>query len=303
MTIQELKKQIESGKAKKLYIFYGNENYMIRMYLNKLDEKFVRVGTLEQAMTLVNTVDMFARDKTYVVYMESEIPDEAIEVLMNAKFKHRLVLVVDAVDKRKAVFKKLDNCMVEFKKLQAGQLVKFIQDLLGADLSKEVAETIADRSNCDISRIELECDKLVRVGKPLTMMLVNDLVTPYPEDVVFDMINAVAKRQKTLAYKYYQDLIQLKTSPVAILTLLYRNFRGVLLVQGYAGMEAREVAAKTGMVIGQVYAIKNLVGAFTMQQLLDIMVEIEEADEGIKTGKYGLDMALEMVLLEILGRE
>lgn len=300
MTISELKRGIEKKNLKKLYLLHGSEKTLIKRYLQEIDPDYKRVETIEDALVKVNSANLFGKDYTYVLMGQSDIDDRAVEVLLEANFKHRLILVFDAIDKRKSIFKKLESVSVEFNKLSAKELVPYINEILNKEVSGVAGEVIAERCNCDLGRVELECDKLNMLGVPLTDKLIDEIITPYPEDVIFEMVNAVAIKRKKLAYDCLEDLIELKTSPVVILTLLYRNFRSILQVQGYSAYDPLEVAAKTGMVIGQVYAVKRIIGVFSMQQLLDILRLLQDADVSIKTGKMSMTMALQTTLLNIL---
>jgi DNA polymerase-3 subunit delta len=159
---------------------------------------------------------------------------------------------------------------------------------------------LAKMCNNDVARLESEIDKLRHADKEITEDLIYDLVMKEPEDVIFDMIKAVVKGQKKLAFDLYEDLKERRESPIKIISLLYTQFKLTLLIQCYSKLDNKEIAEKIGINAGRIYYMKELIGAFSLEELKDTLVEIQETEVMIKTGKLDQHTALEKLLLSIL---
>jgi DNA polymerase III delta subunit len=114
------------------------------------------------------------------------------------------------------------------------------------------------------------------------------------------MIDLVAKKKKDGVFNLYYDLIELKTSPIQILGLLYTKLKHIFLVQSYFNLQNSDVAGKTGLTFFQVNMARGLVGAFTVEELLDFMQKTQKVEVDIKTGQVDQFVGMENLLVEIL---
>jgi DNA polymerase-3 subunit delta len=139
------------------------------------------------------------------------------------------------------------------------------------------------------------------IEQPITIELIDKLITPSPEDYVFEMIKAIAMKKALVTYAIYEDLKALKESPIKIISLLYTQFKHMIQVQGYANMANRDICAKTGLVFWQVDKAKEVLGYFSTPELVEILLKIQRCEVDIKTGNIETDLAFDKLLLDIVG--
>lgn len=296
-SFSKLKKELDEGKKREFYVFVGEEKELIRRYIKRVDEKAITLDTLEQLMTRITSIGLFAEKSTFVLKDNEEIQKADIERIVKRLKGNKLILVYSEVDKRKKFFKDVADYITEFNKFTDNQLIAYIQKQL--PISSELAYIIAKVCDNDIGRIEIEIHKLQHIGKDITIELLEDLLTAPAEDRIFEMIDSVASKDKQRAFDIYSDLIQLGESPIKIISLLYTKFKQLFLVQNYYSLPEQEIMNKTGLKYGQVMFTKKLVGAFSTGRLLSILKDIQKTEVAVKTGKEDINLATEMLILKI----
>lgn len=299
MNILELKKELNSGVKRNLYIFVGKERGMANLYINKImGSNYVRANSLSDIAHRLTSKGLFSVSNNFVVCDDKKATELTLGALKTMVGNNTLILYFTELDGRSKFYKEVKNEIVAFDKLNHNSIVNYI--LGQVDMDDKVAEVLANRCNNDYSRVCLEVDKLIALNEPITMEIVNDLVAMTLDDVIFDMVDCVICKYKDVAYKLCYGLVEQGESPIKIISLLYMNFRQLLLVQGMDGMESRDISAKTGLSLWQVNKTKERIGKHSIGGLINILKELQKAEQGIKTGQIEQNFALELLLVNIL---
>jgi len=275
--MMNLKNELDNGVKRSLYILVGTEHNMINRYIKKISSHPVSVGSFRELKPKLQNMNLFSSTATYVIKNDKELYDKDYEKINKFLKGSTLILVYEEMDKRKTLFKQE---LFEFIKLDVSTVSIFIESKL--DIDDTLAAVIAKRCNCDMGRVEFECEKLKVLNKPITKQLVDSLIKKLPDDVIFEMVGACVKKQKKQSLILLDELLELKENPIP---LLYRNFRNVLLVQGYQKLDAPEIAEKTGINERAVYAIKRIINHYTLDELVESLKMIAKTDMDIKTGR------------------
>lgn len=298
MDINQLRSELENGTKRSFYIFTGDEKRGIEKFIQRIDQNAITLDSFQQLWTKLTNKGLFKTKETYVLYNSEEAAEVSIKKLLSQIGSNRVILVYDSVDMRKKFFKEGKPYITEFKKLSDSQLMQYVMNKI--DVSKQLAFVIVKYCNNEYSRIELELNKLQHLEGEITLDIVNELITPPAEDRIFDMIDCVAKRDREGAFSIYYDLIELKESPIKIISLLYSKFKQLFLVQTYFKFDTNTIMEKTGLNYGQVQYTRNVVGSFTNRELLNILKDIQQAEVGVKTGKIEMFRGTEDLLLKIM---
>lgn len=290
-------------KCDSFYIFIGEERVLMDEMISKMGIPRKTVDSIDSLIEKYRAKDLFG-NRNVLVYKGSDIDENVVNSLLDGEGGlHKAIIILDKLDKRGKAYKALGKTtdrVVEFDKLTPSQLVDRIRKM-DERYTLQLATILAFNCNLDLGRVNSEVNKLKAHGGELTDKLIYDMVTPYAEDVIFDMVGAVGDKDIESVYAYMEDLKIIKESPVVVLFNLYRTFRNLLIVQGYSKLSPDEVASKTGMNPRAVWAIKKQIGKFSIERLVGILKILEDADRGIKMGKYDPDLILQKVLLDILG--
>lgn len=298
-TFQQLKAELDANKKQNLYVFTGDEREVLRLYIKRVDPQAKTVESLESLRKQLRSKGLFSTGtKTFVMHNNKEIQDMKVSDIQTLIGSNTLILVFDAVDKRKKFFKDSESFMTVFEKFTEQQLASIVKKRL--KLSDELCELVAKSSNNDVSRLEFEIDKLERLDIELSKAVIQELITAPLEYRIFDMIDSVAKRQVQRAFALYHDLIELKESPIKIVSLLYTKFKQVFLVQSYFSLQNAELAGKTGLTFYQVNFARELAGNFTNDRLIQILKSIQETEVHMKTGQVDIQLGMDMLLVDIL---
>ena len=100
--------------------------------------------------------------------------------------------------------------------------------------------------------LEKEMEKLFSytLGQTeITVQDVDEICTTQITNKIFDMVEAVAKKQQKRALHYYYDLLALKEPPMRILYLLSRQFKLLMEVKDLSGRgyEKSQIAKTAGL--------------------------------------------------------
>lgn len=298
----QLKAELDVGQLQNFYIFTGEEREVLRKYIKRIDSNAQTIDTVESLWKQVSSKGLFSKgDKTFVLYNNKEILEMKVKEIVKFIGSYTLILVFDTIDKRKTFFKQADGFITEFQKFNEQQLSSIVKSRL-PEVSDELAVVIAKYSNNEVSRLELELDKLnhLPLSVKITLELVNELMTAPLDDRIFEMIDSVAKKQVKKAFDLYTDLIELKESPIKIISILYTKFKQVFLVQSYYNLPNAELAGRTGLTFYQVNFARELAGNFTNERLLQILKRIQETEVHMKTGQIDIQLGMDALLVEIM---
>lgn len=301
MKASDFSKLMKQDKLDSFYIFTGSERCRMTKCIKALKyEKVVKVSSLETLIKLYSSNDIFG-GKKLLVYEGEDLCEQTLTSLQR-KSQNMAIVLMKTVDKRKKIFKGLKN-VIEFDKPSEGTLFRVVDDILGVELEESIVSTIISRCNADLGRVENECNKLrvhLDLGNTITKELIDDNITPNTEDVAFELVNAIVRRDKSRAIHLIQKLYITKESPVVILLLLYRQFRNIVIIQGYKNDAPKDIAMKTGLNVNMIYAIRNNIGKFTMSELVKILDILNSTDVRIKRGAMDMYIGLELAVMRIL---
>jgi DNA polymerase III subunit delta len=298
MKFSELKKELDEGKVRNVYIFTGPEKEVMNKYIKRIGPKNNKAKSFNEILPRLTTKNLFASKQVFVIEDDKGATEWDYEEIKKLVGSNIVIFVFKDIDKRKKLFKKAEKDIVEFKRFDESELVWFIQKII--DVPDNLAMLIARYCGNDVARIENECHKLSFLGKEITEEIVKELIHPPIEDRIFDMIDFVAKKKKQEVFKLYYDLLELKESPIKIISLLYTKFKHVFLVQTYYNLQNVEIAGKTGLTFFQVNMARSLVGSFTLEELVSHMHKIQDLEVKIKTGQIDQYLGMENLLLDIL---
>ena len=298
MKFNSLKAELDNGIIRNLYIFTGPEKEVMRKYIQRVSGNVSKAQTFDSIIARLTTRNLFSPKQTFLIEDDKAASERDYEELLKMVGQNTVILVYKDVDKRKKLFKSAKDNVVEFERFTEEQLIWYVQKIF--DIDDNLAAMIARYSGNDVARIDNECHKIQTLGKEINEELIKELIHPPVEDRIFDMMDFVAKGNSRAAFKLYYDLIELKTSPIQIIALLYTKFRQVFLVQTHMKETNVNISGKTGLTFYQVNLTRPLVGAFSPEDIVEFMRKIQKTEVGIKTGQVEQYTGMESLLVEIL---
>lgn len=303
MDIKTLKENIESKLSDIRFIFVNSEDsFLSNQYINVIAQKNeLKIITVEEIRSLIpNDNDIFGIgdviDETCLyVYKVDKFEEKDSDII---KIKH-LIIVCDKIDSEsKEIFKEL---VIEMPKLEPWQIKDYAYSIADGVNTKKL-DWLLTVSNNNIHRVHNELSKLTPfIPKErdyvFDMMVEDDAFVDLSNFVIFDLSNAIIKKDiKTIA-KILEDIKKIDVEPLGLQVILTNQFRNIISVQ----MSPNASAEKLGMNPKQFYAIsKYSCGYYTREQLVEIFDVVSKCDYLLKNGDVPNDKLVDYMILHIL---
>ena len=323
----KLKNQLKEGKLGNLYLFFGDENYIKEVYLEKIrsavddggfpdfnhismDEKDINEDAVNDAL---ESFPMFA-DHKLVIIKNSGIfskPKEDVKKFWEKRIKEipdYVTLVFDekSIDKRSVLYKlaaKTGLC-VEFEYLKDVDIASWIEREArhaGKKISKNNAVYMASVCDSGLSYVKNELDKLINYcDEEITASDIDRLVAKSLDTRVFELTDAIMVKNAPKAVALMYDFKTVKESAFKILYSISGVFDKLLRTKlmSAEGASYSEIAEKAGIKPFLVKKYANNGKNFSQEYLIERIMRIAEIDMSIKEGEIDEWTALEQYIIE-----
>ncbi|MCX7607762.1 MAG: DNA polymerase III subunit delta [Anaerolineales bacterium] len=318
--------------AKNLLFFYGDDEFSIARRLTELQTQLdasglntarleARLVSLDELNNAVNTMP-FLSDRRLVFLANPSArtsnPDERekfLEFLLTAPpttvivlhelvepreaSKHWLVRRAAKGDLKAEAFflptlKEMPAWIVQEAKRQGGQM-----ELAAA---VRLTEMVGDDTRVAAQEIA-KLLTYVNFARPVTLVDVETVSIVSAQGDVFALVDAIGSRQVRLAQRMLHQLLQSEDS-FALWGMIIRQFRLLLqareILDGGGG--AREVQQRLGVHEFVATKITEQAQRFSLSALETLYHRLLEIDEQVKTGQVALDLALDILIVELARR-
>lgn len=311
MELTELKTKIKTGKHDSFYIFCGEEQKVMKLYIDQIAKSMNTVPTIcddTSVLTTLRRQHSLTPGSSLLVFYECRdiLTSENLQSLVEAvgAFGDTLVIFVfESIDKRLKGYKKYQERIVEFNYLRSDILTKYIQKEI--NLSARSCEKLIAACESSYGRILLELDKLCcylstdagsnfDCDDALDKLIADGTIYTPPYDAVFDFVDAVLKGKAKLSYQLLATSYASGEATLVLISNLYTSAKAVLQVQSYSG--EMKITEATGLTPFQVKLASGRKHIYSNGALLEFMELLQGAEQGIKTGEIEEQFAVEYVL-------
>lgn len=331
--MKEVMKDLKEKQFKNVYLFFGEESYLVKLYEHKMRDQVVakemdmmntdifesKDTTSEAVLAAAETLP-FMSDNRLVVYRGSGLfatgkkdeTDKMAAKLDELPGSTVLVFVEEKVDKRNKLYKKVASMgrAVEFKIPSEKDLADWVvrsAKKAGKKISANTAGFLLHTVTYNMETIEHELQKAIDFIGEREEILKEDVAsvcTKSLESKIFELVGAIGNRQPHIALDIYNNLIMLKESPLMVLSMVARQFRLILqakLMQekGIPSVEAAKVLGQPGFVIG---ACMRQAKHFSKEQVLEAISDCLRTDTSIKSGQMQDKLAVEVLIMAYSGK-
>ena len=322
--MQTINEDIKNGTFRRVYLLYGDEDYLKLQYKNNLLRALVTEGDtmnfsrfegkeaqVPALIDLAETMPFFAEHRVILVedsgFFKNAAPQLA-EYLPDMPETTCMIFIEKEVDKRSKTYKSLKDIgrMVEFKTPDEKMLTRWVLTVLqknGKKLTQPTMQLFLEKAGNSMGNIDRELEKLIcYVGdrEIIQMDDVEEICTGQTENRIFDMIHMMAEKRQKEALELYYDLLALKEPPMRILFLLVRQFNILLQVKTMvaAGMEQNQIADRAGLRSFTIRRYRSEAGHFSVQKLKEALRDCARAEEDVKTGRLDDRLSVELILVK-----
>ena len=322
--MQGLLQDFKSGEFQQINLLCGEETYLRKQYRDRLKEALcddpegMNVNCFEgkdtnirELIDLAETLPFFADRRVIVAENTgwlSKGGEELADYLAGLPETTFLILVEEQVDKRTRLYKEIKKRgrVSEFGIQDEETLKKWILGMLKKD-GKQITVTamnyFLERMGTRMDLIKNEVEKLLcytEGRQEVTIGDINAVCTGQIQNHIFDMIEAIGKKDRQRALLLYYELLALKEPPMRILALIGRQFNYLLQVKDLRqkGCSTALIAEKCGLHRFVAGKYEQQAARFNTKELKRALQACAEADEQVKSGRIPDRMSVELLLVE-----
>ena len=322
--MRELKRQIDSGTLGNLYLFYGEERYLINMYVQNVcrallseEDEMMNLSVMDEPKSvsdIVSTLETlpFMAERRLVILKNTGafVPGDdwtelakAVEGLTDTV----AVFVETEVNKTSKMYKTVDRCgrAVEFARQPDNDLIRWISREAQKD-GKELPANVAayflafvgnDMTNMLTQWMKLRSYLCERTA--VTREDVEAVCTPDVNDKVFDIVNAIAAKKAGAALTVYNEMLSRSTKPQQVLAMIINQFRSMLraVILTKEGKSVSEVAEELGVRSGRASYLVSEARSFGEARLRAILADLLETDAASKNGNIDANDACMLIIM------
>ncbi|MBO4349590.1 MAG: DNA polymerase III subunit delta [Proteobacteria bacterium] len=324
-SVQALKHLTGPDPLERVYLFYGEDCYMMDKLVDALEAKrfkgkksdplsweVYRADETEaqKALESVRTFSMFGGAKV-VIYRDIEKLPEAdlqkIAEYTKSPAKAHLVLLAGKIDSRKKSWSEIKknaycaNCAP----LSDRNVVDYIRTTAkNLKLGPSAAEALANSIGPNRALIERAIEKLtlaIPEGQTITPEIVEEHVIDTRERSIFELTKSLTKRDIPSALNALRILIDQKQEPVVINGMLARHARMMLQVKlGQAqNLSESDIAQKAGI---NPYAMREYLEAarnYSLGELYQFHADVYETDRALKSKPVPPVLVLSKLIMKL----
>jgi DNA polymerase-3 subunit delta len=198
---------------------------------------------------------------------------------------------------------KMAECFENLSGAKLSAWVKKEIEKIGSQIQAEALEKLVSSVGSDLWQMRNEVDKLIsfKADKLITEKDVDLLVRSKYDPNIFATIDALAARNKNLAYKLMHQHLSQGENEIYILTMFVYQFRNLLQIKSLidAGISSEALVKKTGLHPFVIKKSWSQLRNFSQDVLKKIYERLLKLDIAIKRGKIEPQTALDLIVGEI----
>lgn len=320
--MQRIKEDIKNREYHPIYLLYGEEDYLKRLYRDSLKNSIVAEDEMNYSYYEGSGVDLlqireladtlpFFQDYRLIVLENSGLfqsANDLTDYLPNMPDTTILLFVEKEIDKRNRLYKYVSKqgLAVEMKSMSERDMKLWVTGELrgaGKQMRENTIAYLLSLIDNSMIHVQNELDKLIAyVGEreEITREDVDAIASIQITGQIFQMMDAVASGKKEQTMQLYHDLLELRESPMSILYLLSRHFNILLQLKDVQGMSKGEVAKAVGVPVFAVGRYQSQSGHFSREKLRTMLEQCVETEYLFKRGRLGDQMGVELLLVRFV---
>lgn len=302
MNLIELKSKLILNEIPSILIFTGPELEVMNLYIKKIQEKLkYKVHKMESMVDVIRLSSgnsIFKVNKLFIVTDDNNFlkQNDSWKNLNKLIGSNKLILKYHNYDARLAFWKNFENETVIFERMNNSVLSKHLNKEF--NICIEYCSLLAQSCDNDYYRCKLELDKVINIAKIKNInndeafrLCLEDVLCLNNDSDIFDFVKYVLTRNFSEALRIYNNLKKNNEPSLKILILLYTNFKNILIAQTINN--TRNIQQNTGLNYYSYMKAKELSGYYSDSHIENILYEIMNLEQGIKTGKIDSSMVVD----------
>jgi DNA polymerase-3 subunit delta len=177
----------------------------------------------------------------------------------------------------------------------------------GGSLSLEAVNLLTRLIGSNLWIMASEINKLVlfSAGRRIEEEDVKGLVSYAQEANVFAMVDAILEFRAGVAEQLLQRLLESGAAPAYLLVMLSRQVQRIVRAKELRNQRQSEAEIQDRLGLTSEFVLRKVLeqaGRYPMRQIIDVYHKLLETDLSIKTGKYGGELALNLLVADLCQR-
>ncbi len=329
--IQDIEKQLKQRRILPVYYLFGEDSYSVEITFEEIEkaiqpfitsdfDKEVLYGENQSFANIIGLASTFPfgyEKKLIIVKQAEKLNDkkEKKEIVSYFEspadftvivFLHEGTISNPASEPYKTLANK--GFLFEAKELKGKSLIDWLissVDKKGKTISYDNAQLLTDISGENRNALESQLGKIfiyIGANKEITIESIHGLSTSLKQYTIFDLQNAIGKKNKSAALKVVFNLLKNGMEPIQVIAMLNKYFTGLARLNELTATKTNEFQA--ARIIGthpfylkdyhnarRIYSDKHLTAAFSA---------LFKADLSIKTTSLNDYTLLSVLIAEII---
>lgn len=322
--------RLRQGMLLPLYLFYGEDEFLIQEALDIIIKKVVVPGTRDfnfntlycrdtsasEIVNLAQTVPFMSEKRLVIAkdfdalkaadleellpYLNDPSPSSCL-VMVSNQGRYEKKSVTSAVEAHGAV--------TRFFPLLEREVVTWIEGWTtarGLSLPRDAAQYLWQTIGNDLQTIKNELEKVeiyIKEKKAITLGDVKTVVGDFREYSSFDLATALGSKDRAKAFLILTRLLQEGEQPVGLLGAIAWNFRRLMRAKS---MEAEgagfdEIKKKLNVIFHQSASFHEQMRRFSVDELRKAFDVMLSADKALKSSGLSGKLVLERMIMEVCG--
>jgi DNA polymerase-3 subunit delta len=315
------------------YVFHGEEEFTRAETLNDFKQRLGPPDTVELNTTVLESKGLtlaelrhacdaipFLADKRLIIVKEwlsklasssshqetlealadylPHLPDTTRLVFVEEKKLPQNHPIVKLARQEKRGYIKL------FERPDANTLPRWIKKRVkkhSGEIETRAAHRLAAVVGANLRLLDQEIIKLVTYTNAERAITTSDVETlvPYTQDaVIFDMVDALGRREGDVAARTLHRLLEEGEHPLGLFGMITRQFRLLIQVKELKekGASSRDISKKLGIHPFPARKLHSQATYFAADQLEKVYRHLSETDLAVKTGQMDAEVALDLLV-------
>ena len=337
VNIEVIEKELNQQKLHSIYLFYGEEQYLIENCIKKIKKIFgecikginyilideTNIGELisnietpsfgyEKKLIIAKNTALFKKEGKRKNADISNKKEKIIEYLNNnmqiVNESCILIFCEEEAEKKDKLYEFIDNngivCKSDFQKpLQLANRVKSICNAYKVQIDNYTIQYFFEVCGTEMQTLINEIRKLIEyagTGGTIKKEDIDKLSTKKIESVIFDLTDNLGKKNVTKSLEVLHNLIYEKEPIQRILITLYNHFKKIYLTTIAVKLK-KDVVVSLDLKPNQTFLVnkyKTQAKYFNEKELRKILQDLADLDYKSKIGQIDTLLGLETILCE-----
>lgn len=257
VTPSTLEQELARGRLSPAYLVLGPETYLAHQAVETLRRGIVSAdlaafnesefdasaSTMAEILSAARTVPMMSQRRLVLVKALHTLPETERGALLEylSAPAERCVLIMTALDldRRTAFFRKLKEKaqILEYPKLKSAPLERWAANYVrshGYTAAPGALKRLLETVGTDLQTLVNEIEKLALfagTSRVITQEAVDELAGASRQRGIFELIDALGKRDTRAALRILASLLDSGEPPLMIVTMMARHYRQILIVK------------------------------------------------------------------------